>query len=146
MSARLANSIDGVSLAVFSGFSDEMQKIGGKAGEIAKTVGHYLAGGAKQDLTHVKPQGPLAKALHLKPEKITIPNAGPRIGSGISALTNPATRVEALKVLGTRGATGVGVLGVGAGASKVHHEHEQKELSDAYMAGAKDMYAQGQGK
>lgn len=145
MTAKLTN-IDGVSLAVFSGFSDEMQKISGKAGEIAKTIGHYLAGGAKQDLTHVKPQGHLAKALHLKPGKITIPNAGPRVGSGIGALTNPATRVEALKVLGTRGAVGAGALGIGAEVSKKHHEHEQQELSNAYMAGAKDMYAQGQGK
>src|SRR5690349_15766876 len=47
---KLASAVDGYSLAIFSGFSDEMQKIAGRFGEAAKTFGHYLMGGPKKDL------------------------------------------------------------------------------------------------
>jgi len=146
---KLASAIDGYSLATFSGFSDEMQKIAGRIGEMARTFGHYLAGGPKKDLIAqvALPQGRLASKLGNKPEFMTahIPGAGPRVGGGIDAIRNPATREDALKVVGARGATGAAALGLGATASKQHQQRHNKQLEKAYLAGAKDMYAQSQG-
>lgn len=147
---KLASAIDGYSLAVFSGFSSEMQKIGGRFGEAAKTFGHYLMGGPKKDLVAqvALPQNRLAKKLGNKPGFVTahIPGAGPRTGGGISAIRNPTTREDALKVVGARGTAGAATLGLGAAASKHHQQSHNKQLEEAYMSGAKDMYAQGQGK
>lgn len=147
---KVASAVDGYSLAMFSSFSDEMQKIGGSVGEAIKTFGHYLAGGHKKDLiTQVAlPQGRLAKKLGNKPEFMTahIPGAGPRVGGGIEAIRNPATREEALKVVGARGLAGAGVVGTGMAASKHHQQRANQRLEEAYMAGAKDMLAQSPGK
>lgn len=148
--SNLANAVDGYSLAVFSGFSNEMQKIAGRFGEAAKTFGHYLMGGPKKDLVAAVelPQHALAKRLGNKPKSMVahIPGAGPRVGGGIEALRNPNTRTDAMKVVGARSAAGAAVLGTGAVASKHHQESHNKQLEEAYMSGAKDMYAQGQGK
>lgn len=148
--SKLASAVDGYSLAVFSGFSNEMQKIAGRFGEAMSTFGHYLMGGPKKDLvTAVElPQHALAKRLGTKPKSMIahIPGAGPRVGGGIDALRNPNTREDAMKVIGARGATGTAALGLGAAASKHHQESNNKRLEEAYMSGAKDMYAQGQGK
>lgn len=138
-------AIDGYSLALFAGFSDEMEKIAGRAGEIAKTLGHYLAGGAKTDAVVHLPQGAISKALRMKPKTMVAAGMGPRVGSGIEALKNPATRIEAAKVLGARAGVGAAALGTGAAASQHHHQTENKQLEEAYLSGARDMFAQGQG-
>lgn len=153
--AGLASSaVDGYSLAMFSGFSDEMQKISGKASEVIKNFGHYLAGGAKSDVAQevvheIKP-GRAASFFGAKPKQIAqtviTPGVGPRVGMGIGALTNPSTRGEAIKVLGARGAAAGGVGAAAVGVSKHNKEEKNQDLSAAYMAGAKDMYAQGQGQ
>lgn len=141
-----AEAIDGYSLAIFAGFSDEMQKIAGKASDAIKGFGHLLAGGARKDLVHTTdiPQGRIARAFGMKPKSMTtiLEGAGPRVGSGIEAIQNPATRSEALKVLGARGAAGTAAVGTGAVASKHHKEQSNQRLGRAYMAGARDMYAQ----
>lgn len=145
-----AKAIDGYSLMAFAGFSDELQKIAGASGEALKRFGSLLAGGAKQDLVHTQalPQGRLARAFGVKPKNLTtiVEGAGPRVGSGIEAIQNPATRTEALKVLGARGAAGTAAVGTGAVASQKHKEHTNDRLGRAYMAGARDMYAQSPGQ
>lgn len=144
-----AEAIDGYSLAVFAGFSDEMQKMAGPIGESLKRFGNLVAGGAKKDIVHTQtlPQGRMARLFGAKPKQLTtiVEGAGPRVGSGLEAIKNPATRSEALKVLGARGAAGAGVVGAGAVASKQHTEHTNERLGRAYMAGARDMYAQSSG-
>lgn len=150
---KFASAVDGYSLAVFAGFSSEMQKIAGRLGEAAKSFGHYIAGGPKADLaqevTHEIPRGFLGKAFGMKPKHVSqtvvTPGAGPRVGMSLDAISNPATRPEALKVLGARGAVGAGALGVGSAVSKEHKEHTNERLGRAYMAGARDMYAKNQG-
>lgn len=158
---KFAEAIDGYSLAVFAGFSDEMQKIAGAMGEGLKRFGNLVAGGAKTPamasvpttLMEQVPRGPIGRMFGLAPKEkaveaihhVSIPGAGPRVGSGIKALTNPETRDEAVKVLAARGAVGAGVVGAGAQASKKHQEHNNERLGRAYMAGARDMYAQGSG-
>lgn len=144
------SNVDGYSLAIFSGFSDEMQKIAGRFGEAVRTFGHYLAGGPKTDLiTEIPlPQHRLSKMLGDKPKlfKAHIPGEGPRVGGGLSAIKNPETREDALKVVGARTAAGAGLVGTGMAASKHHKEHSNQQLEEAYMSGARDMLSQSPGK
>ena len=157
----VAEAVDGYSLAVFAGFSDEMQKISGAVGDAFKRFGNLVAGGHKLDavmdvpttVTEKIPRGALGRAFGMAPKEkvvettkqVVMPGVGPRVGSGIGALKNPATRPEALKVLGARGAAGAGVVGAGSVASQKHKEHTNERLGRAYMAGARDMYAQNPG-
>jgi hypothetical protein len=121
-------------------------KTAGPAGEALKSFGHLLAGGARKDLTHTLPQGRLSKMVGMKPKTVTLPGAGGRVGSGMEALKNPATRGEASKVLAARGAA-AGTLGVGiSDAHKRGQEREQHRLGRAYMAGAQDAYTQTPGQ
>ncbi len=138
---KTASAVDGYSLAMFAAFSDEMQKVAGPVGEALKSFGNLVAGGAKKDLTHNLPQGKLSKLVGMKPKQVSIPGAGPRVGSGLEALKNPATRQEAGKVLAARGAAIGGAGMLGAEVSKAHHEREQDRLGRAYMAGAQDAYS-----
>jgi len=156
-----AEAIDGYSLAVFAGFSDEMQKISGAVGDAIKRFGGLVAGGNKLDavmdvpttVTEKVPRGAIGRMFGMAPKdkvvettkQVVMPGVGPRVGSGIEALKNPATRPEALKVLGARGAAGAGAVGAGAAVSQKHKEHTNERLGRAYMAGARDMYAQNPG-
>ncbi len=125
---KAASVVDGYSLAMFAGFSDEMQKIAGRLGEAAKTFGHYLAGGPR----HV-------------PENMQ--DMLPRVGNRLAAFKNPETRPDALKSLAARGAVGAAGVGLAGGVSAHNKNKHQAALQHAYTQGAQDallQYAPGQ--
>jgi hypothetical protein len=164
MNFKFASAVDGESLSMFAGFANEMQtlvKEGGAMGEMAKRFGNLVAGGKHLDkvidvptmASQKVPRGIIGRALGLAPKEklvettkqVTLPGAGGRVGSSLSALKNPETRGEAAKVLAARGAAATGVGVAASEASRRSKERQQERMGRAYMSGARDMYARSQG-
>jgi len=146
-------------LVYLQGFSDELQKIAGPAGEAGKKLWAALKGSnLKKDVyksvpTSFKvevPRGRLGKAVGMKPKEV-IQRGKTKVHVGTEkvplreALKDENLRGEALKTLGARGAAvGAGGTAVVHGA-KSHKKKHRQRLGKAYLSGARDMYARTRG-
>lgn len=146
-------------LVYLQGFSDELQKIAGPAGEAGKKLWAALKGSnLKKDVyksipTQLKvevPRGRLGKAVGMKPKEV-LRKGRKKVHVGTEkvpvreAIKDKDLRGEALKTLAARGAAAGATGAAAVQGIKSHKKKHRQRLGRAYLSGARDMYARTRG-